>query len=195
MTKNDVLKLSSDSIGKKEEHATHSNLFVPKTSANEFDIKVEGDFSNNLFVIHTDTIPSHNSNSQITDINNLTIKQCEIIKSMKKQLKCPFCPKDFSYEHNLTHHLNSHCFVCFEIFLSNDLLTEHVSVTHVNDASYHCLICRKDFVKAFDLYEHVKVHAGKTPYICVCCDSVFCQPHGVTNHIKQIHTVDRVHMC
>ena len=41
---------------------------------------------------------------------------------------------------------------------------------------------KKILLKTVDLFKHVKIHAGKTPYICVHCDSVFCQPSALKTH-------------
>ena len=79
-----------------------------------------------------------------------------------KKHRCPYCPTEFTRQHNLKSHL----------------------LTHSQEKPYVCSTCQLRFRRSHDLKRHAKLHTGERPHICDKCGRRFARGDALARHNK-----------
>ncbi|KAJ1512985.1 hypothetical protein HMI55_005993 [Coelomomyces lativittatus] len=59
---------------------------------------------------------------------------------------------------------------------------------------YVCVVCEKEFARAFNLKSHMKTHTDERPYLCPMCQKGFARKHDCVRHMR-VHTKERPYRC
>lgn len=79
-----------------------------------------------------------------------------------KKHRCPYCPTEFTRQHNLKSHL----------------------LTHSQEKPYVCPTCQARFRRSHDLKRHARLHTGERPHICDKCGRRFARGDALARHNK-----------
>ena len=86
------------------------------------------------------------------------------------------------------------CEVCYKIFRTKGLLTQHMLV-HNNVRRFVCDVCEKGFKQKAHLKTHTRLHTGEKPYTCSMpnCERQFAQATNLKLHLRSHENrLDRV---
>uniref|UniRef100_A0A336LGM0 CSON007937 protein n=1 Tax=Culicoides sonorensis TaxID=179676 RepID=A0A336LGM0_CULSO len=86
----------------------------------------------------------------------------------KKQFKCKYCEKSYSYHCDLKRHV----------------------FQHENNSPYRCETCDKSFYSKSNLKVHQKIHLGIKKYKCSYCKQEFSQNICLINHVRALHSTN-----
>ncbi|XP_058450473.1 zinc finger protein 883-like [Malaya genurostris] len=86
------------------------------------------------------------------------------------------------------------CRYCNDMFASDELLADHIDVSHLKDRPYSCPLCRKSFQSASNRNTHMYLHNRGNPYKCDQCAQSFKSKVYLNRHRKAIHTIGS-HRC
>ncbi|XP_065075757.1 zinc finger protein 62 homolog [Ochlerotatus camptorhynchus] len=118
----------------------------------------------------------------------------------KSNLNCEFCGKFFKFRATLKQHEQIHygikefeCEICYRRFLHKGTLKVHLRL-HTGEMPYKCPHCPKQFRGQTALDCHVFRHT-KQGTKCPQCSSVFATPSIVKQHIREVHTTERLNTC
>jgi len=80
---------------------------------------------------------------------------------------------------------NVGCPICFKIFGSKGLLSQHMLV-HTDVRKHACLYCDKSFKQQSHLKAHIRIHTGERPYKCTMpdCGRDFVQMANLQFHLR-----------
>ncbi|KXJ82687.1 hypothetical protein RP20_CCG011154 [Aedes albopictus] len=118
----------------------------------------------------------------------------------KSRISCEFCGKVFKFRATLKQHEQIHygikefeCEVCQRRFLHKGTLKVHLRM-HTGEMPYKCPHCPKQFRGQTALDCHVFRHT-KQGTKCPQCSAIFATPSIVKQHIREVHTTERVNTC
>ncbi|XP_034092644.1 zinc finger protein 3-like isoform X3 [Gymnodraco acuticeps] len=138
--------------------------------------------------IHHKTKMNKVNNANLSDMQR---KTC----TMKNNLKCETCGKDFKYMSVLRRHMTIHtdekpysCQTCGRGFRESSSLMYHMRV-HTNEKKYTCKTCEKKFRFNIDFESHMGIHTGDMPYVCMTCEKSFNEESKLKRHMK-VHTAN-----
>ncbi|XP_058168454.1 zinc finger protein 813-like [Anopheles ziemanni] len=117
-----------------------------------------------------------------------------------RSVVCAFCKKSFKFHSTLRQHEKIHygikqheCEICHRLFLHKGTLTCHLRL-HTGETPYKCPHCPKAFRGQTALNCHVFRHT-KEGVKCPQCSMIFATSSIVKQHLKQVHTEERSHIC
>uniref|UniRef100_A0AAG5CVL2 C2H2-type domain-containing protein n=1 Tax=Anopheles atroparvus TaxID=41427 RepID=A0AAG5CVL2_ANOAO len=115
-------------------------------------------------------------------------------------IACGFCNKSFKFNSTLRQHEKIHygikqheCEVCHRRFLHKGTLKCHLRL-HTGETPYKCPHCPKAFRGQTALNCHVFRHT-REGVKCPQCPMIFATSSIVKQHLKQVHTEERLHIC
>ncbi|XP_021703919.1 zinc finger protein 709 isoform X3 [Aedes aegypti] len=118
----------------------------------------------------------------------------------KSNVSCEFCGKVFKFRATLKQHEQIHygikafeCEICNRRFLHKGTLKVHLRM-HTGEMPYQCPHCPKQFRGQTALDCHIFRHT-KQGTKCPQCSSIFATPSIVKQHIREVHTTERVNTC
>ncbi|XP_065075778.1 uncharacterized protein LOC135699441 [Ochlerotatus camptorhynchus] len=118
----------------------------------------------------------------------------------RSNVTCDLCGKFFKYRVLLKRHEQTHygikefeCEYCHKRFLQKGGLTVHLR-QHTGERPYKCPYCPASFRGQSSLDCHVFRHT-KQGTKCPQCPSVFATPAIVKQHIREVHTTEKPHVC
>jgi len=117
-----------------------------------------------------------------------------------KQFMCESCKLSFANNVELKRHYRTHsalkCSVCHEIFVSKDLLAEHIHTCHgldvvIKNDTTKCDVCDFTFRDHKELKNHMRLHVHSDPiYPCHQCGVTFIKTDALQEHLKT-HTLSK----
>ena len=123
------------------------------------------------------------------------LERHENVHSGIKMFQCGSCNKRFNQAHHLKSHLSRSkhssqfttkkyvCQICSKSFITRFKLERHESV-HTGKKIFQCETCKKRFIQAGHLNEHLNKTGHKTekPYACEVCSERFFAASELKNH-------------
>lgn len=114
------------------------------------------------------------------------------IHSGKKPYKCPDCGKEFAFLQTLKNHQKIHqekpfhCTFCPKGYSDEAQLQHHI-LSHNGDKPHKCHICDKRFGSIYQLRDHMNTHSGDRPHQCEECGKTFTWLSSLLVHQKNAH--------
>jgi scratch len=112
------------------------------------------------------------------------------IQSQKPKIECKICSKKFFYKSRLVKHLKTHelkyqCKLCDQWIKDKCSYDDHMKV-HEDPEAFQCEICSTNFIKKFDLKQHLLSHLHEV-YKCRHCSKYHkFNEHLVWNLVKKL---------
>ncbi|XP_033973923.1 zinc finger protein 699-like [Trematomus bernacchii] len=142
---------------------------------------------------HHKTKRNNVNNANLSDMQRNTC-------TVKNNLKCQTCGKDFKYMSVLRRHMTTHtdekpcvCVTCEKSFNEMSKLKRHMKF-HTAEKKYTCKTCGKKFKLNCDFKRHMRVHTGEKPYVCVTCGKSFNETSKLRRHMR-VHTGEKPFTC
>lgn len=85
------------------------------------------------------------------------------------------------------------CMYCGKQFLRKWNLNEHIKI-HTKEKPFECKICHKRFTQKHSLVEHTRIHSGERPFECDICHKRFRIKYNCKVH-KRRHTGEKPYLC
>ncbi|XP_033973661.1 zinc finger protein 3-like isoform X1 [Trematomus bernacchii] len=137
---------------------------------------------------HHKTKRNNVNNANLSDMQRNTC-------TVKNNLKCETCGKDFKYMSVLRRHMTIHtdekpysCQTCGRGFRESSSLMYHMRV-HTDEKKYTCKTCEKKFRFNIDFESHMRIHTGDMSYVCMTCEKSFNEKSKFKRHMK-VHTAN-----
>ncbi|XP_044737612.1 zinc finger protein 260-like isoform X3 [Chrysoperla carnea] len=118
-------------------------------------------------------------------------------KYKEELANCEVCGKTVR-RRNLRLHMLSHreydnvtCRYCEKSFMSPELLTEHVQVSHKKCLCDHCGLR----LRSNQLKKHLLTHTKERPYACDKCDKTYRTNFQLKEHVSRVHLNERNFVC
>lgn len=125
----------------------------------------------NVLVKHKGVTHDHsyiqNSVHTSDEISNTDeVQSTELSPEEKKQLKCEICHSTFARQQNLSYHMRR---------------------IHLNEKTFLCSTCGKQFFLKIDYNRHILLHRGEAGHKCTLCKKGFVTSGLLKNHIRTVH--------
>lgn len=118
----------------------------------------------------------------------------------KHNVSCEICGKVFKYLYQLKPHEKLHfgikdyeCEHCHMRFVQKGAMMVHLR-KHTGEKPFKCSYCPEAFKEKISLDYHTYKHTQQGAK-CPLCSSVFPTSYSVKQHMKQVHTQEKPHVC
>ncbi|XP_028162491.1 zinc finger protein 431-like [Ostrinia furnacalis] len=121
-----------------------------------------------------------------------------------KANKCPRCGKNFATSYTYKAHVKAcgkegktpkfFCDICEKGYVKKDGLRSHLKIDHGFGKVLKCKVCKKKFIRASKLKNHMVKHTKEKNFCCDQCGSKFVTQAGLVYHVR-LHTGERPFVC
>jgi len=108
----------------------------------------------------------------------------------EKPFVCDVCQQSFNHPSHFKRHMLQHkektiaCHHCPKMFSDQKLLNHHLKYI---DQTFTCSVCGNDYARIENLRAHQRKHTGETPYSCSHCEDKFNMSYKLKEHINTKH--------